>query len=87
VQKLNPSFTDAGIRLRTLGQETFQDRHASFPVMAGLVPAIPMLKSAVLSNRDHRHKAGDDTNGSERLQTWSMMGSAPKNWGPFSPMP
>jgi hypothetical protein len=44
VQKLNPSFTDAGIRLRTLGQETFQDRHASFPVMAGLVPAIPMLK-------------------------------------------
>jgi hypothetical protein len=67
VQKLNPSFTDAGLRLRTLGQETFQDSHPPFPVMAGLVPAIPMLKRAVLSNRDHRHKAGDDTNGPERL--------------------
>jgi hypothetical protein len=86
VQKLNPSFTGAGIRLRASGKETFQDRHASFPVMAGPVPAIPMLKSAVLSNRDHRHKAGDDTSGPERLQTWSMLGSAPKSRGPFSPM-
>jgi hypothetical protein len=58
-----------------------------FPVMAGLVLAIPMLKSAVLSNRDRRHKAGDDTRRPERLQTWSIMGSAPKDRGPFSPMP
>jgi hypothetical protein len=58
-----------------------------FPVMAGLVLAIPMLKSAVLSNRDRRHKAGDDTRRPERLQTWSIMGSAPKDWGPFSSMP
>ncbi len=29
-------------------------------VMAGLVPAIPILEMPRFSHRDHRHKAGDD---------------------------
>jgi hypothetical protein len=29
-------------------------------VMAGLVPVIPIGKARHLSNRDHRHEAGDD---------------------------
>jgi hypothetical protein len=32
--------------------------------MAGLVPAISMQRPLYLSNRDHRHKAGDDVGGS-----------------------
>jgi len=32
----------------------------TFDVMAGLVPAIPIREALCLSDRDHRHKAGDD---------------------------
>ncbi len=52
-------------RLRLAGDDK---RVSDPPVMAGLVPAIPMREPQRPQNRDHRHKAGDDERVSARQE-------------------
>ncbi|MBO1907195.1 hypothetical protein J4G37_20060 [Microvirga sp. 3-52] len=45
--------------------------------MAGLVPAIPIREARRFSDRDHRHKAGDDVRGGgERLRLFRRRSSS-----------